>query len=202
MGAALVTTMHVQRAVDGDEGSTAWLVERLNPLLLAQARWRLGPLARGVCDPFDLVQEAWLTVLPKLSTLTARDGRLTPVLLSYLSSVILNKVQNLLRREARRRVHHEPEATQPRGEVASPATGVVSAVVRRERGCQVQDALAELSEQDRQVILMRGIEQQGVAEVARYFEVSDKALSKRYGRALERLRAQLPDSVFAELHDD
>lgn len=198
---ALLTTMHVQRAVGGDDVSLSWLVERLNPLLIAQARWRLGPLGRAAYEPSDLVQDAWLTLLPKLSELAAQRGRLTPVLLSYLSSIILNKVQNVLRREARRRLHGASDSGEDSRTIVSPASGVVSKVMRYERKDLVRDALEELPDQDREVLLMRGIEQQELEDVAEYLGISRKAASKRYSRALVRLRERLPGSVFGEFDD-
>ncbi|MCR9244041.1 MAG: sigma-70 family RNA polymerase sigma factor [bacterium] len=200
-----ITSLHVRRAVAGDRGSVSWLVERLNPLLLAQTRWRLGGQLATVCDPADLVQEAWIVLLPRLPELQQREGRLTPVLLSFLTSSIVRKLHNLLRREARRRVHVEPvvpDAPEFTPDLTHPATGVVSGIVRGERQCQVRDALDRLTTDDRAAIVMRGIEQQPLAEVADHFGVTLKAMSKRYSRALERLRERLPDSVFAELADE
>ena len=83
-----------------------------------------------------------------------------------------------------------------------PRSEVIASVVRREMSCQVQDALAELPDQDREIILLRGIEQQDPEIVAQLYDISRGALSKRYNRALARLRQRLPDSVFAELLDD
>ena len=73
--AAVQTTLQVRRAMAGDRSSTDWIVQRLSPLLLAQAEYRLGPALRTEIDPADLVAEAWLVALPKLAELTAREGR-------------------------------------------------------------------------------------------------------------------------------
>ena len=203
----MATSLHVRRAVDGDDDSIAWLVDRLRPLLLAQAAWRLGPGLRRVCEPEDLVHEAWLVLLPRLGSLPPRDGRLTPVLLSFLSTTILHKANNLLRREARRKLAGH-EVADSHGdddspiELGGPRSEVIASVVRREMSCQVQDALAELPDQDREIILLRGIEQQDPEIVAQLYDISRGALSKRYNRALARLRQRLPDSVLAELLDD
>lgn len=194
----MATSLHVRRALGGNTLSTEWLVERLHPLLLAQANWRLGPLLRRTYDAADLVHEAWLVMLPKLGSLTINDRRATPVLLRYLSSVILGKVRNLLRREVRRSmpgtsdVGATPDPT-------SPHTEVVAAVVRKERQCLVREVLAEMSDGDREILLARGIEQLDPAEAAAQFGISRDTLSKRYRRALGRLRQRLPESVFAEL---
>src|SRR5262245_40615244 len=46
-----VTSIHVQRAKHGDEASLDWIVRRFTPLLLAQARYRLGASLRAHYDP-------------------------------------------------------------------------------------------------------------------------------------------------------
>lgn len=195
-----LTTLHVRRAVGGDAESLAWLVERLNPLLLAHAAWRIGPSLRAHIEPADLVHEAWLVLLPRLASLPARDGRMTPVLLTFLTTTILNKLHNLLRKEARRRLHTgADEAAEP---VADPRASAVAAAVRGEAECVVRAALAALDEGDREVVLMRGIEQQDPDAVAAHFGISRGTMSKRYCRALAKLRARLPESAFAELIDE
>ncbi len=95
------TSLHVQRARSGDERSRAWLVARFSPLLRAQARYRLpGGLSRLV-DADDLVDEVWMVALPRMAELRERDGRHTPVLLKFLSSTMLNKINNLIAKHLR-----------------------------------------------------------------------------------------------------
>ncbi len=199
-----LTSLHVHRAVAGDEDSTSWLVERLNPLLVAQARWRLGPDLMRVCDPADLVHEAWLVLLPRLDSLPPRDGRMTPVLLSFLSTTILRKAQNLLRREARRRMQTGVGAASNDVpfDLAGPASEVVGSVVRREAAGSVHEALEELDEKDREILLLRGIEQHDMDHLVATLGLGREAIYKRYSRALARLRERLPDSVFDELADE
>lgn len=196
----------MHRAIGGDADSMSWLIARLNPLLIAQANWRMGPELRRVCDPADMVHEAWLVTLPRLNSLPPRDGRMTPVILSFLSTTILRKTQNLLRREARRRVHATEGSNEdrdaPQFDLGGPQSEVISSVVRRETGSQVRQALEELSEQDREVIVLRGIEQHDSDAVAEMLGLPRNSMYKRYSRALTRLRERLPDSVFGELIDE
>ena len=96
------TTFHVRNAIAGDDQSIGWLVGRLAPLLKSQAFYRLGPQLSRVVDPEDLVAEAWLATLPKLRGLEIRGDRATPVLLSYVGTVIRNRATQRLREFARR----------------------------------------------------------------------------------------------------
>ncbi len=195
-----VTTVHVRRARDGDRDAASRLVERLTPVLLAQAAWRLGPRLRRIKDPEDLVAEAWLTLLPRLATLPPRDGRYTPVLLRFLGTTILHRVNALARHQLRRdtaTAGAEPEATGPTPSIE--ITGVVTAAMRRERHDALHDALLALPTQDREIVFLRGIEQQENRVVAELLGITPEAAAMRYHRALRRLRERLPGSVFEEL---
>ena len=52
---------------------------------------------------------------------------------------------------------------------------------------------------DREIILLRGIEELSTKSVAMLLELSPDAVYKRYRRALQKLRARLPGSVFDEI---
>lgn len=192
MSADDLTTEHVRRAVRGESASLDWLIERLGPLLVAQARYRLGSLAVQL-DPEDVVHDAWLVALPRLPDLIARGGRLTPVLLRFLGTAITNRARNLLRTRAR-----HPEVETP-ADPAAMQSGVVTRALRNERATAVQDAIAGLEEKDREVLLLRGVEQVTAKVAAMVVGVSEEAVQKRYERALAKLRAQLPGSVFDEV---
>lgn len=47
--------------------------------------------------------------------------------------------------------------------------------------------------------MLRGIEQHSNREVARMLGLDDAQVTRRYQRALQHVRAALPESVFAEL---
>lgn len=187
-----LTTLHVRQAVDGDVGSLEWLVARLSPLLLAHAHYRLGRLAKQY-DPQDIVQDAWLTTLPRLGDLTPRNGRLTPVLLRFLSTVVVNRVRNIFYDRARRGDAESPS------QVIADRSGVVTQALRAERVATVQAAIDELAPADREVMLLRGVEQVSAQAAAVLLGVSVDAVNKRYQRALARLRERLPGSAFDEV---
>ena len=61
---------------------------------------------------------------------------------------------------------------------------------------------AVLSDEDRQIIVLRGIEQLPYKVIASNLGVADSALMMRYSRALKRLREHLPSDVAEELAQD
>ena len=192
------TSLAVRRAIRGDMGSLSWLVTRLSPLLRLQANYRLKDGLRTLCDPEDLVQDAWLTALPRLRELEPVEGRYTPALLRFLGTIVLYKVSNLARRHARSPLVARSE--EDRALLAdSEQTGVVSAAVRQELRGAVSEALQDLDEMDREILVLRGIEQHRNQFVAQLLGLTPQGVSMRFARALERLRKRLPSSIFDEL---
>lgn len=191
------TSVQVRAAIDGDRDSLGWLVAHLSPLLVAQARWRLGRALANAVEPEDLVQEAWLVALPRLRELQPRNGRMTPVLLRFLATSIVHRVNNLAR-----------EALRNRGPVASMTgvdravderSGVVTAAIRAEQRGQLLATIETLDPIDRDVLLLRGVEQRSQQTTAEVLGIGGDAVAMRFSRALARLRAHLPASLYDDL---
>ena len=195
-----LTTIHARRAVDGDHDSIAWLVERFAPALLAQARYRLAGLPRSLFDAEDLVQDAWLAALPRLPEVLPWQGRFTPVLLKFLSTAVLNRSNTLYKKH----LAGKPRAEADRGALSSltaDATGIVTQAVRSEKCASLLAAIDQLSPNDQEIIVLRGIEQNRNETVAQLLGLKPNTVAVRYRRALERLRKHLPGTVFDELEE-
>ena len=192
------TTLHVRNAAGGDAESVGWLVERFTPLLVAQARYRLGSRMQRVVDAEDVVADVWIVALSRLGTLPERDGRLTPVVLKFLATTLLFHVNNLVKKHAR---GGALTGDTPLGQLPAESTRVVSRMVRHERSRSAVDALDQLSDSDREVVVLRAIEQHPNHEAAKLLGVEPNTLAVRYKRALARLRERLPRSVFDELSE-
>ncbi len=192
------TTVFVRRAVDGDGAGVEWVIDHFTPLLLVAAERRLGPHLRRFYDPEDVVNELWVATMPRLGDLVEREGRLTPVLLRFLSTALVSRINNLARTFAR----HRPsaDAAQAGGdEPPSPFTGVVTRASRGDTALHVRQLLAALPETDREILILRGIEQNSNQEVARRLGIDPNAAAVRYHRALERVRSRLTGTPFDEI---
>jgi len=77
-------------------------------------------------------------------------------------------------------------------QLADSLTSPSQHAVREETLLEIQAALAQLSETDREVLVLRHLEDLSNNEVAEVLGIDKYAASKRYLRALERLRAVLP----------
>jgi DNA-directed RNA polymerase specialized sigma24 family protein len=59
--------------------------------------------------------------------------------------------------------------------------------------------IRELEPKDREILLLRGVEQQPTGTVAMLLGLTPQAVSMRHKRALDNLRSRLPGSVFDEI---
>lgn len=197
------TSIQVRRAAEGDQESLGWLVERFHPLLEAQTRLRLGNRPGDEEDVRDVVQETWMVLCGNLAGLQARGGRLAPVLVRFLSSTAMNLCNNLIRKRIRRggaqrrdsRSIHDPGHA---GALEDETRGVVTRAAGHEITTRISQALADLSEPQRQVVVLRLFEQRTAAEVADQMQLTPGAARHAYRSALDALRARLP----RELLDD
>ena len=199
-----LTSYHVRHARDGDPKSLEWLIRKFTPLLLANARYRLGKILGELYDPEDIVSDVWAVALPRISELAARDGRFTPVLLKFLSTTLLFRVNNLVQKHIQgkpRRERHENARSidgQLGIDLAQESTGILTRMAREETRDAIAESLAQLDETDRELIILRGIEQQPYKDIALVLRADTKVLAVKYRRALQKLREKLPGSVYDE----
>ncbi len=73
----------------------------------------------------------------------------------------------------------------------APGTSVNAALLRKELHDRLQAALAELSTSDREILVMRNLEQMSAAEIAAVLGLKEGTVRVRHLRALERLRSLL-----------
>lgn len=192
------TSLHVGRALGGDPASVAWITRRFGPLLLSQARYRLARHPGLAVDPEDLVQDVWLAVLPKLGALAARDGRMTPVLVRFLGTTLQNRYRTLLQKLVQGKPLREPLDPALPGD----ATSVPTSVADREDAGRLADAIDALGDLDRQIVVLRALEETPAQDVGRMLDMAPNTVTVRYRRAIRKLREAFPESVFGELDAD
>ena len=153
------TSIHVHKRDRGDLESLAWLVERFTPVLLSQARYRLGPALRRWYDPEDVVADVWVVAVRRISDLRAASESGTANLIRYLGTVLVRRVRDLARLAAVRHASAGPGAAPkeaPVSELEAATSGIVSSAIRNERAKALSDAIDALDADDRQVVMLRG----------------------------------------------
>ncbi|HKB06441.1 MAG TPA: sigma-70 family RNA polymerase sigma factor [Gemmataceae bacterium] len=183
------------RVGQGDEQALADLIVRHRPALRRFVELRLDARLNPRLDPSDVVQEAQLEVARRIRDYL--DRRPMPFWLWLHRTAY----ENLIRL---RRVHVEAGRRSVDREVALPdASSVLLArklfagdwpgqpLVDEEIRRRVHEALGRLDEMDREVLQLRAFEGLENDEVAQVLGLEPGTASKRYGRALLRLRQAL-----------
>lgn len=125
----------------------------------------------------DVTQDVFIALAHNARQLTER-----PVLASWLHRTAQNLAANAVRSHVRRRAREQESATMR--ELLSSADDKRWENVAPE----LDAALGELSEPDRDALLLRYFENKSASEMARILGLSDEAAQKRVTRAIERLR--------------
>jgi RNA polymerase sigma-70 factor (ECF subfamily) len=157
--APLETTISLlAKAKEGDSIALDQLVERSLPPLRRWARGRLPQYARGLGDTQDLVQDAVLRTLPRLSTFEARHPG---ALQAFLRQAVANRIIDEVRKVTRRGGVTELPETQP-----DPGPSPLEQAIGREGFERYEAALQQLKPGDREAIIARLELQQSYEEVA------------------------------------
>lgn len=141
------TAILITRARGGDVSAREELFQRFLPILRRWAHRRLPQHARDLNETADLVQ---ITLLRALNRMENFEARGEGAFLAYLRHIMLNVVREEIRRSSRRGMHESLHET-----LASPYASVVERVIGAEQVERYQRALAELSEEKQQAVLLR-----------------------------------------------
>ncbi len=135
---------------------------------------------RMVIDPQtaeDITQNTFIAL-----TKNARQVRNRSVLSSWLHSTARNFAANAIRTEVRRRAREQEAA------VMNELLANEPEAFWKNIAPHLDDAIAELSDSDRDALLLRYFERKSVREIAHILNTSEPAAQKRVSRAVERLR--------------
>ena len=174
----------IGRAQGGDNEALNRLLERYLPRLERWARGRLPSSARTMLETGDLVQDAIIRALPRVNTF---DVRHEGALFAYLRQAVQNRIIDLYRRRARR-----PQRDEMPQDVEANNTSPLEAALGAEAVGRYEQALARLSDDDRQAIVLRvelGHEYEAIA--AAMHKPSAAAARMACTRAVARLAQEM-----------
>jgi RNA polymerase sigma-70 factor (ECF subfamily) len=195
------------QAALGDAVAREGLLARHRDRLRRMVACRLDRRLAARVDPSDVVQEVLAEADRKLSRYL-RDRPLP--FYPWLRELAVERLVTLHRRHvqaARRSVRREEpgilalpeESVQDlAARLVTSATSPSHHLLRKEQRHRVRQALARLPERDREVLVLRHLEQLSVAQAAEVLDISRGAVKARHVRALERLQALLQSSSEGE----
>jgi RNA polymerase sigma-70 factor, ECF subfamily len=186
----------LMRIGSGDRNAFNELFDRHRNDLRRAVQLRLDRQLRTRVDASDVVQEAQLEAFRRLDDYLQR--RPMPFRL-WLRKTAQERIHNHRRAHldtARRSVRREQALPdQSSMMIAAPflsrGTSPSQRLVNREHKRLVSEAVNELPELDREILLMRNVEGLSQPEIAQVLELSHDAVRKRYGRALVTLQRLL-----------
>ncbi len=194
------TDQLLDRASHGDGAARQQLLTRHRGRLRAMVAARLDRRLAARLDPSDVVQEALAEAARRLDDyLRDRPLPFYPWLRQLAWDRLLKEHDAHLARAKRSVRREEPgglglpdeSAAELAQRLANSASSPSRHAVRAELQGRVRAALARLGEADREVLVLRYLEQLPLREVAAVLGVGESAVKMRHFRALERLRALL-----------
>ncbi len=193
----------IAQAAEGDTAAREGLLARHRERLRKMIACRLDRRLAARVDPSDVVQE----VLAKANDNLDRWLRDRPIpFYPWLREMAAQELITLYRRHveaARRSVRREepgmlalPDESLAHlaQQLATSATSPSQRLLKKEKQQRVREALSQLPERDREILVLRHLEQLSVAETAEVLGIREGAVKTRHVRALERLRLLLQES--------
>ena len=198
-----VTSELLERACGGDAGAVNELLERHRAALVRMVELRLDPALRARLDASDVVQEVLIKAHRRLGEYLREPAMPFHLWLRQLARDSMIDAHRHHRGAARRTTDREQRLSAAYADCSSldltarvrdPGLTPAAAAIREELRRRFAAALAELDEQDREVVLMRHFEQLSNQEIALALGLSEPAAGMRYLRAIRRLRGLLAEA--------
>ncbi|MDA0831929.1 MAG: sigma-70 family RNA polymerase sigma factor [Planctomycetota bacterium] len=192
-------------AGDGDAGAVNQLLDRHRESLRRVIQYRLDRAIARRVDASDIVQEVLIEASRRLDDYLANPKLPFHLWLRQLAKDSLIDVHRKHKVAQRRSVDRE----QPMQFPATPDASAVdllaqirdleltpaAATIRKELELRFLTALDELNDEDKEIILMRHVDQLENQEVSQLLGLTPPAAGMRYLRALRKLRSVLGEST-------
>jgi len=183
----------LQQVRAGQAEATNLLFDRHRPYLRRLIEVRLDPKMRSRVDPSDVVQEAQLEASRRLNDYLKKPR--LPFRL-WLRQIAYDRLLMLRRhhvRAARRTVERDlplPDRSSLvlAQQLLAAGSGPSQQLIKREFIRRIREAVNQLPEGDREVLVLRNLEELSNQEVAQVLHIDPSTVSWRYGRAVMRVR--------------
>jgi RNA polymerase sigma-70 factor (ECF subfamily) len=192
----------IERARREEPGALDLLLDSYRNYLRLLARTGIDASLRGKADPSDLVQDALLKAALRFDQFRgASDAELAGWLRRILARCLADFVRRY--RTSGRGTGREQSLEQLLDRssqameriLAADGTSPSASAQRRDLGVVLSDALARLSEDHREVLVLHHLEGLGWDEVARRMGRTPNAVRKLWARALSQLRPLIDEPL-------
>jgi RNA polymerase sigma-70 factor (ECF subfamily) len=185
-------------AARGDQMALSSLLERHRERLRRMVALRLDPRLSARVDASDVVQEALLDATRKLADYERERPLPFYPWLHRLTAERLAVVHRKHRRGTRSVSREQPAFAWPDDSAWLLVDHLVESdttpghdLVREERRQRVHEALKRVAPADREILVMRYLEDLSFPEIAAILDIGESAAKMRHLRAIERIRSVL-----------
>ncbi len=188
----------IEKSLAGDEAALAALFDRYRPRLKRMVLLRMNARVQQRVGVSDVLQEAYIDLAQRLKEYV-KDPKIEFFL--WLRLVTGQRLAMVHRKHvgAKMRdvgmevsIHRRgvPEASSCflASRLVGQLTSVGQRAIRAEMQAQLQEVLDHLDADDREVLALRHFEEMTNAEIGQVLGITESGASKRYIRALRRLR--------------
>jgi RNA polymerase sigma-70 factor (ECF subfamily) len=188
----------LSRAAAGDASATRQLFNGCRHRLRRMIAVRMDPRLATRLDPSDVVQEALMEASSRLPRYVQEP---TVSFYPWVRALAIERLIDAHRRHLAGKRSPDVEAALPAGSIwklaqqlAVSSSGPQERSVAKEERERLYQALQRLSPKDREVLVLRYLEQLSTEETAAVLGLRESAVKMRHLRALERIRNLMQDS--------
>jgi RNA polymerase sigma-70 factor (ECF subfamily) len=194
------TQLLINRAAHGDAAARAELLDRYRQPLRRMVAIRMDRRIAARVDPSDVVQEAMKDAHARLPEYLAQPqlafypwlrriawDRLVDMYRTHLGA----ERRSVLKEEGDAPPLNDESVVQLAQRLVTNSTNPGQRVMLAELQARTKLALAQLKPHDREILVLRYLEQLGVDEIAAVLNISATAVTSRHLRAVQRLRRLL-----------
>lgn len=198
------TTELLRLAERGDSDAMARLLKGHRVRLRRMVALRLDPRLAARLDASDVVQEALAEAAKRMSDYLKRK----PIAFyPWLRQIAWDKLLQMRQRHLatqKRSVRREEAVDWPlpdesinilASRFVAPGTQASERLVREELQHRIRKGLEKLPPRDREVLVLRYLEQLSLSEAVEVLGISEEAFTKRHLRAIQRLRRLLDGTM-------
>ena len=169
------------------------LYRRLAPALYVWAVLRIPPGLRHRLEPEDLLQETWYRAYMNLAAFRRELAPFRAWLHGIARNVLRDELRGLIRRHRRLPPLQSPQRTEALAGALDEGASVTRQAMRDEGSRRLLAATRKLAGEERQLLILRGLEGHTYEETGRLLDITAQAAESRWRRLRRKLQERLPD---------
>ena len=184
----------LEQARLGDEQARSALLQKLRESLRPIIEQELGTKLRVRVDDSDLLQKVLIQVVADWPQF---QGRTSGEFWQWVRRILEHDIQELLQREkftAKRRIDREEEASHELRQAPARQTSPSHRVIRSEHNRIVREAIDQLTDEYRDAMRMKHLDELTMGEIARQLGKSESAIARLLVNGMKELKSILKQS--------